>query len=61
MALFTDLYTGEDVPRPHYWGGYCLTPTQYEFWQSQAFRLHDRRKYTWDEAHAVWTQSRLNP
>lgn len=62
IALFTDLYKEEErVPRPPYWGGYCLMPVQYEFWQSQAFRLHDRRQYRWDEAHASWLQSRLNP
>ncbi|MCI4644358.1 MAG: pyridoxal 5'-phosphate synthase, partial [Hyphomonadaceae bacterium] len=62
VALFTDLYKDDShVPRPPYWGGYCLMPTQYEFWQSQAFRLHDRRRYDWDEARAVWQQSRLNP
>ena len=61
VEVFAELYKGEDVPRPPYWGGYCLMPVQYEFWQSQAFRLHDRRQYLWDEAHARWSPSRLNP
>ncbi len=61
VEVFAELYKDEDVPRPPYWGGYCLMPVQYEFWQSQAFRLHDRRQYLWDEAHARWMQSRLNP
>ncbi|WP_366079704.1 pyridoxamine 5'-phosphate oxidase [Hyphomonas sp.] len=33
-----------DIPRPDYWGGFRLTPIEIEFWQDQAFRMHDRLK-----------------
>lgn len=62
IALFTDTYKDEEaVPRPPYWGGYQLVPSTIEFWQSQAFRLHDRRLYALDLASGTWTQTRLNP
>ncbi|HET7327971.1 MAG TPA: pyridoxamine 5'-phosphate oxidase, partial [Nocardioidaceae bacterium] len=30
------------VPRPEYWGGYCVQPEQVEFWQGRSHRMHDR-------------------
>ncbi|MEL6753266.1 MAG: pyridoxamine 5'-phosphate oxidase [Pseudomonadota bacterium] len=62
VALFTETYSDEEkVPRPPYWGGYCLVPSSIEFWQSQAYRLHDRRLYSYDAASKGWSQQRLNP
>lgn len=49
----------DDIPRPDHWGGYCLKPTEIEFWQDQAFRMHDRLKMIWDGAS--WQSSRLYP
>ncbi len=34
-----------NVPRPPHWTGFRLTPQRFEFWQDQAFRLHDRHIY----------------
>jgi len=60
-ALLTDLYRDEDsIPRPPHWGGYVLRPVEIEFWQEQAFRLHDRLAYT-RTGEAPWTHQRLNP
>ncbi|MEO0815710.1 MAG: pyridoxamine 5'-phosphate oxidase [Pseudomonadota bacterium] len=62
VALFTDSYKDDEtIPRPPYWGGFQLIPTTMEFWQSQAFRLHDRRLYVLDVETSVWAQMRLNP
>ncbi|PAA50572.1 hypothetical protein BOX15_Mlig003672g1, partial [Macrostomum lignano] len=36
---------GESVARPESWGGYCVLPTSYEFWQGQRDRLHDRVRF----------------
>jgi len=41
VRLFESKYT-DDIPRPSYWGGYALTPREFEFWQDGDFRLHDR-------------------
>jgi pyridoxamine 5'-phosphate oxidase len=48
-----------DVPLPPFWGGYRVTPTQIEFWQGRASRLHDRILYRL--AGRDWTIERLSP
>ena len=51
--------TGEEVPRPPHWGGYRLTPYQFEFWQGRPGRLHDRLEYF--RADGAWRLRRLAP
>ncbi|MCB0593874.1 MAG: pyridoxamine 5'-phosphate oxidase [Lewinellaceae bacterium] len=48
------------LPRPHYWGGYALTPTSVEFWQGRSSRLHDRIRYRL-EGNGAWKAERLAP
>ncbi|NVO55371.1 pyridoxamine 5'-phosphate oxidase [Rhodobacteraceae bacterium B1Z28] len=52
---------GPNPPRPPYWGGYRLVPTEIEFWADGAFRLHDRFRWQRDEPSSVWHVQRLNP
>lgn len=52
-------YEGQNVPRPPYWTGYCLTPAHIEFWLEADFRLHRRFLYT--KQNAVWQMTLLNP
>ena len=47
-------------PRPPHWGGYCLQPDHWQFWQGRASRLHDRLRYTPD-GHQGWVRERLAP
>jgi pyridoxamine 5'-phosphate oxidase len=49
----------EDIPMPGFWGGYLLIPDTVEFWQSGAYRLHDRLRYRRDGDG--WTVERLSP
>src|SRR4051794_23244287 len=50
---------GDAPPRPPHWGGYRVIPTEIEFWQGRADRLHDRLLYT--RAKGSWTLARLAP
>ena len=50
---------GDAPPRPAHWGGYCLKPTEIEFWQGRPSRLHDRIHYQLNAAN--WKIERLAP
>jgi pyridoxamine 5'-phosphate oxidase len=52
-------FADRDVPRPAHWGGYLLTPDEVECWQGRPYRLHDRFRYTHD--NAGWRLERLYP
>ncbi|MEK6326707.1 MAG: pyridoxamine 5'-phosphate oxidase [Actinomycetota bacterium] len=52
-------FSGAEIPRPPFWGGYVLRPEQIEFWQGQAARLHDRFMYTCEGQG--WRLERLAP
>ena len=58
-AHFKARFEGEDVPRPHSWGGYLLRPNYVEFWQGRENRMHERIAYTLTEGR--WTQALLQP
>ena len=61
-ARFADVerrYPGKEIPRPPYWGGYRVVPTEVEFWQGRASRLHDRIVYT--REGDGWRITRLAP
>jgi pyridoxamine 5'-phosphate oxidase len=50
---------GNAPPRPPHWGGYCLTPRYFEFWQGRESRLHDRVVYA--REGKAWGRARLAP
>jgi|TARA_B110000305_G_C19344106_1_gene590737 pyridoxamine 5'-phosphate oxidase len=41
VKAFEDKYPDE-IPRPSFWGGFALTPVEFEFWEDGDFRLHNR-------------------
>lgn len=49
----------ELVMRPEHWGGYKITPDEFEFWQGRDNRLHDRVLYVRNKGK--WSHSRLAP
>jgi pyridoxamine 5'-phosphate oxidase len=51
---------GDGPPLPPWWGGYVLAPERVELWQNRPNRLHDRFRYTRDDAGG-WQLERLAP
>lgn len=51
--------SGKAVARPMHWGGYLLTPHEFEFWQGREDRLHDRLRYK--KSNGSWIIERLAP
>ena len=47
------------IPRPAYWTGYRVLPSEIEFWEQRPFRLHERRLFRRDGSG--WTMTRLYP
>jgi pyridoxamine 5'-phosphate oxidase len=61
IALSTAKFAIGTVPRPPFWSGYRVMPTEIEFWQERPFRLHDRIAFTRANLTAPWTKTRLYP
>lgn len=59
VAALETQYANGDVPLPDHWGGFCLLPNRFEFWQGRSSRLHDRIVY--DRSDSGWALSRLSP
>lgn len=60
IAELSTIYGDEDdIPRPDYWGGFEIIPDEFEFWQDQPFRMHDRLRLTKDGEK--WSAIRLYP
>ena len=52
-------YEDKNIPLPDFWGGYRVIPSEIEFWQGGANRLHDRFRYLRNEGG--WVIDRLAP
>ena len=50
---------GDAIPRPSWWGGYRIIPSEFEFWQGRPSRLHDRLRYQREKTG--WRRDRLAP
>lgn len=49
----------DQIKRPDHWGGLCLVPEYFEFWQGRESRLHDRLIY--QRGNDAWQIARLAP
>jgi len=61
LAQLALRFENAEIPRPEWWGGYCVVPRVMEFWQGRPSRLHDRLRYTRSEEGAPWILERLSP
>ncbi len=52
---------GPNPPRPPFWGGFAIVPSEIEFWADGAFRLHDRFRWRRESADQPWAVRRLSP
>lgn len=59
FAHFDQRFEGEDVPRPHSWGGYLLAPSRIEFWEGRPNRMHARLLYS--RSPNAWEIMHLQP
>lgn len=53
-------YKDKDIKRPENWGGFCVSPVSFEFWQGRPNRLHDRFVYELQD-DLDWNIKRLAP
>ncbi len=58
LASLESEYKNKEIPMPDSWGGYCVIPIEFEFWQGRANRLHDRIRFSNKEN---WIIERLCP
>lgn len=59
-AVAAARFANGEVPRPEWWGGYRVTPEEFEFWQGRVGRLHDRLRYR-RLSTGGWERVRLAP
>lgn len=55
----TEKFKGQPVPCPPHWGGYCLVPTEIEFWFGKTGRLHER--YIYQRNGSGWNRLMRSP
>ena len=58
---FKRKYSNEkNIPRPKYWSGWNLYPTEIEFWLDGKDRIHERLRYT-KKDNDKWIKELLSP
>jgi pyridoxamine 5'-phosphate oxidase len=60
VIIADEEFADDEVPRPDFWGGWRLVPSEWEFWQGRPNRLHDRLRFR-SAAAGDWIVERLAP
>jgi pyridoxamine 5'-phosphate oxidase len=60
LKALEKVFSGKEIERPEFWGGYIVKPISMEFWQGRPNRLHDRIRYSLQEDFD-WKMERLAP
>lgn len=60
LETLSKKYADSEIPLPEFWGGFRVRPSQIEFWQGGANRLHDRFVYSLQPGEH-WQIDRLAP
>jgi pyridoxamine 5'-phosphate oxidase len=60
VAAYTARFAVGPIPRPPHWSGFRVVPQEIEFWRDGAFRLHDRVRFSRNNAGG-WEKIRLFP
>ncbi|MBU2099168.1 MAG: pyridoxamine 5'-phosphate oxidase [Gammaproteobacteria bacterium] len=60
LEALSKKYANSEIPLPEFWGGFRVRPSQVEFWQGGANRLHDRFVYSLQPGEH-WQIDRLAP
>lgn len=59
IADISKKFADQPIPCPETWGGYCVEPYQYEFFQAGEYRLNDRIRYR--KQQDQWIKEQLSP
>jgi len=59
VAAFAFRFAVKPVPRPPFWSGFRLAPSQMEFWEQRPFRLHRRSVFT--RSAEGWSEQSIFP
>jgi pyridoxamine 5'-phosphate oxidase len=61
VATVAARYPIGEIPRPPFWSGFRVVPTEIEFWHDRPFRLHERVRFQRSAPGGVWSKTRLYP
>ena len=61
ISKITEDFAGQDVPRPPFWSGFRVLPSEIEFWEEGEYRIHTREFYTRLEGSKGWEVKKLYP
>lgn len=61
IAEVTEDFAGQDIPRPPFWSGFRVVPTEIEFWEEGEYRIHKREVYLREPSSNSWEVKNIYP